>query len=307
MIPTYHNPVLLDACIDALAIQPSGTYVDLTFGGGGHSKALLNQLGPKGRLFAFDQDVDAQENRIDDQRFTLIASNFRHLKAQLRFYGCKKVDGVLADFGVSSHQFDTASRGFSTRFDAPLDMRMNNQSGVTAAEVVNTYSADDLARLLRTYADLKNAFAIAKAIVQGRANTSIDTTFELIEAISSAIYVPKRNQQLAQVFQALRIEVNKELEAIESMLPQLIEVVALHGRIALMSYHSLEDRLVKNFIRSSRLDGEVQKDFFGNPQLYFKKIGKPIEASEEEVSMNSRARSAVLRVAERVEPKTMTS
>ena len=303
----YHNPVLLEACITGLNIEPNGVYVDVTFGGGGHSRAILEKLGESGKLIAFDQDEDALSNVIDDSRFTLVPANFKNLSAHLRFLNIRKIDGLLADFGVSSHQFDQAERGFSTRFDAPLDMRMNQSMEFNARDIIAESSVEELASLFRKYADLPNAYTLAKAIESARAAGSIETTFDLIRSLESAIYTPKRNQQLAQVFQALRIEVNKELEAIESMLPQLIEVVALHGRIALMSYHSLEDRLVKNFIRSSRLDGEVQKDFFGNPQLYFKKIGKPIEASEDEVSMNSRARSVVLRVADRVEPKTMTS
>lgn len=300
MTQTYHSPVLLSECVEVLSIRPDGTYVDLTFGGGGHSRAILEKLGASGRLFAFDQDSDAQQNAIDDPRFTLIASNFKHLKAQLRFFGCTSVNGVLADFGVSSHQFDTAKRGFSTRFDAPLDMRMSAQMKTTAADVVNTYSVDALAQLFRKYADLKNAFSIAKAIEKRRQLGPIVTTFKLLEAVESVLYVPKRNQQNAQVFQAIRIEVNQELEAIEQMLVQLIDVVEEGGRIALMSYHSLEDRLVKNFIRASRVDGQIEKDFYGNPKLFFKKLGQPIEASEEELRLNPRSRSAVLRVAERV-------
>lgn len=300
MTQTYHSPVLLKECIDALAIQADGVYVDLTFGGGGHSAAILERLGDSGRLFAFDQDADAQRNKIDDKRFTLIASNFKHLKAQLRFHGCVKVNGVLGDFGVSSYQFDTATRGFSTRFDGPLDMRMSAQMKQSASDIVNNYSVEELAQLFRKYADLKNAYTIAQAIDAGRNQSPITTTFQLMQVIAPVLYVPKRNQQNAQVFQALRIEVNQELEAIEQMLEQLTEVVELGGRIALMSYHSLEDRLVKNFIRASRADGIVEKDFYGNPKLSFKKVGQPMVASEEEVHLNPRSRSAVLRVAERV-------
>ena len=300
MTQTYHSPVLLNECVEALSIRANGTYVDLTFGGGGHSRAILAKLGVSGRLFAFDQDADAQLNLIDDSRFTLIASNFKHLKAQLRFHGCTVVSGVLADFGVSSHQFDTADRGFSTRFDALLDMRMSAQMPTTAANIVNAYSVDALAELFRKYADLKNAFSIAKAIEVRRSAGPITTTFELLEAIEAVLYVPKRNQQNAQVFQALRIEVNNEVEAIEYMLPQLIDLVEEGGRIALMSYHSLEDRLVKNFIRASRIDGVIEKDFYGNPRLFFKKVGRPMEASDNELALNPRSRSAVLRVAERI-------
>ena len=296
---SYHVPVLLKESLEGLAIDPAGTYVDLTFGGGGHSRAILACLGSTGRLFAFDQDPEAQQNAIDDKRFTLIPQNFRHIKRFLRFYGVKQVDGVLADFGVSSYQFDTAERGFSTRFEAALDMRMNPSSPLSAYEVVNTYDEEALSTLFFRYGELSQSRQIARTIVQQRSEQPIATTRELKQAVQRFLPKGKENKVLAQLYQAIRIEVNHELAALEEMLLQLPEVVRPKGRIALISYHSLEDRLVKRFIRDGQFSGEPQKDFYGNLLTPFQKIGKAITPTEEELARNNRARSAVLRVAER--------
>ena len=296
---SYHVPVLLKESLEGLAIDPAGTYVDLTFGGGGHSRAILACLGSTGRLFAFDQDPEAQQNAIDDERFTLIPQNFRHIKRFLRFYGVKQVDGVLADFGVSSYQFDTAERGFSTRFEAALDMRMNPSSPLSAYEVVNTYDEEALSTLFFRYGELSQSRQIARTIVQQRSEQPIATTGELKQAVQRFLPKGKENKVLAQLYQAIRIEVNHELAALEEMLLQLPEVVRPKGRIALISYHSLEDRLVKRFIRDGQFSGEPQKDFYGNLLTPFQKVGKAIVATQEEIAQNNRARSAVLRVAER--------
>ena len=299
----YHNPVLLEASIQGLNIKPNGIYVDVTFGGGGHSRSILDQLGESGRLIAFDQDQDALDNDIDDSRFTLVSANFRNLTAHLRLLNIRKIDGLLADFGVSSHQFDQADRGFSTRYDAPLDMRMNQSMERNAKDIVAEFSVEDLASLFRKYADLPNAYSLAKTIGIARSTNSIETTFELTKSLESAIYAPKRNQQLAQVFQAIRIEVNKELEVIESLLMQLGGVMDPGARAVFISYHSLEDRLVKNFIRSSRFAGETEKDHFGNPNVDFKKVGGVQTPTDYELMQNTRSRSAKLRVAQRIENK----
>ena len=296
---SYHVPVLLKESLEGLAIDPVGTYVDLTFGGGGHSRAILACLGSTGRLFAFDQDPEAQQNAIDDERFTLIPQNFRHIKRFLRFYGVKQVDGVLADFGVSSYQFDTAERGFSTRFEAALDMRMNPSSPLSAYEVVNTYDEEALSTLFFRYGELSQSRQIARTIVQQRSEQPIATTGELKQAVQRFLPKSKENKVLAQLYQAIRIEVNHELAALEEMLLQLPEVVRPKGRIALISYHSLEDRLVKRFIRDGQFSGEPQKDFYGNLLTPFQKVGKAITPTQEELARNNRARSAVLRVAER--------
>ena len=296
---SYHVPVLLKESLEGLAIDPAGTYVDLTFGGGGHSRAILACLGSTGRLFAFDQDPEAQQNAIDDERFTLIPQNFRHIKRFLRFYGVKQVDGVLADFGVSSYQFDTAERGFSTRFEAALDMRMNPSSPLSAYEVVNTYDEEALSTLFFRYGELSQSRQIARTIVQQRSEQPIATTGELKQAVQRFLPKGKENKVLAQLYQAIRIEVNHELAALEEMLLQLPEVVRPKGRIALISYHSLEDRLVKRFIRDGQFSGEPQKDFYGNLLTPFQKVGKAITTTQEELARNNRARSAVLRVAER--------
>lgn len=300
MTSSYHNPVLLKESVDGLSIKPNGVYVDVTFGGGGHSKEILARLGEKGKLVAFDQDEDALSNAIDDERFTLINENFRFISRYLKFYGIKKVDGVLGDFGVSSHQFDVAERGFSIRFDAPLDMRMNTKSSISAYEVVNEYDEEDLKYILREYGELKNARAMAGAIVKARSEKKIDTTESLKKAISGLLPKFKENKVLAQVYQAIRIEVNQEIEVLKEFLIQLPEVVSEDGRISLISYHSLEDRLVKRFIRDGKFEGEAEKDFYGNINVPFKKVGGLMVPGREEITLNNRARSAKLRIAERI-------
>lgn len=297
---SYHIPVLLQESIEGLAIVPDGVYVDATFGGGGHSRALLAHLGPQGRLLAFDQDPAAAQNRIDDERFTLIPENFRYLKRFLRFHGVRQVDGVLADFGVSSHQFDTPERGFSTRFEAALDMRMNPSATRSAFQVVNEYSQQELAHLLLRYGELSQARSMAQAIVSQRSTAPIETTEQLKKVVLPFLPKGKENKVLAQLYQAIRIEVNQEIDALEEFLLQLTEIVKPGGRIALISYHSLEDRAVKRFIRDGQFSGEAQKDFYGNLLTPFRKVGKAIRASQAEVQSNNRARSASLRVAERV-------
>ena len=296
---SYHVPVLLKESLEGLAINPAGTYVDTTFGGGGHSRAILAALGGRGRLLAFDQDPQAQQNAIDDERFTLIPQNFRHIKRFLRFYGVKQVDGVLADFGVSSYQFDTAERGFSTRLEGALDMRMNPEAPLSAYEVVNTYEEEALSTLFFRYGELSQSRQIARTIVQQRSTKPIATTGELKQVVQRFLPKGKENKVLAQLYQAIRIEVNGELAALEELLLQLPEIVRPGGRIALISYHSLEDRLVKRFIRDGQFSGEPQKDFYGNLLTPFQKVGKAIVATQEEIAQNNRARSAVLRVAER--------
>jgi len=296
---SYHVPVLLKESLEGLAINPAGTYVDTTFGGGGHSRAILAALGSRGRLLAFDQDPQAQQNAIDDERFTLIPQNFRHIKRFLRFYGVKQVDGVLADFGVSSYQFDTAERGFSTRLEGALDMRMNPEAPLSAYEGVNTYEEEALSTLFFRYGELSQSRQIARTIVQQRSTRPIATTGELKQVVQRFLPKGKENKVLAQLYQAIRIEVNGELAALEELLLQLPEIVRPGGRIALISYHSLEDRLVKRFIRDGQFSGEPQKDFYGNLLTPFQKVGKAIVATQEEIAQNNRARSAVLRVAER--------
>ena len=294
----YHNPVMLSECIEGLAIKPDGVYVDVTFGGGGHSREILKHLSAKGRLLAFDQDADAKANIPNDDRLTFIDQNFRFLKNNCRLHAAIPVDGVLADLGVSSHQFDRPERGFSTRFDADLDMRMDQSSSLTAKEVVNSYSEEDLHRIFGIYGEIQNAKSLAKTIVTARLNQSIETISGLKEVIKKLIPKGKENKYLAQVFQALRIEVNQELEALQDFLMQAADVLAVGGRLVVMSYHSLEDRLVKNFIAKGKFRGEVDKDFFGNPLKPFEAVSrKAITASEEEIKQNSRARSAKLRIA----------
>jgi 16S rRNA (cytosine1402-N4)-methyltransferase len=295
----YHNPVLLKECIDGLNINPEGIYVDVTFGGGGHSREILKHL-TTGKLFAFDQDDDAVKNKIDDPRFVLIKQNFRYLKNFLKLYNALPIDGLLADLGVSSHQFDEAERGFSIRFDAKLDMRMDQNGKVTAADVLNTYSEEDLKRIFRIYGEVDNAGYLASIIFHSRKTKAIETVNDLKVTITKCVKRGKENQYYAQVFQALRIEVNKELEVLEELLTQSLEVLKPNGRLVVMSYHSLEDRLVKNFMRSGKFEGEVEKDFFGNQLTPFKQITrKPIVPTEEELGLNTRSRSAKLRVAEK--------
>ncbi len=294
----YHVPVMLRECMDALDIKPDGVYVDVTFGGGGHSKEILKHLRDKGRLLAFDQDEDAQRNIPNDDRLTFIDQNFRFLKNYCRLYGAIPVDGVLADLGVSSHQFDQPERGFSIRFDAELDMRMDQGGELTAKEVVNSYSEEDLHRIFGMYGEIQNAKSLAKAIVTARLNRSISTIAELKDVIKKLIPKGKENKYLAQVFQALRIEVNQELEALQEFLTQAVDILKPGGRLVVMSYHSLEDRLVKNFIAKGKFKGEVEKDFFGNEIKPMESVTrKAIVATDEEVATNNRARSAKLRVA----------
>lgn len=300
MSTSYHIPVMLNECIDGLNIQPNGIYVDVTFGGGGHSKKILEQLDRNGKLFAFDVDDDAKRNTIDDKRFTLIQANYRHLKKFLKLYGIKKVNGILADFGISSYQIDEPSRGFATRFDAPLDMRMNNKEGISAKDVVNTYSAEQLQHILGFYGEVINAKTLANTIVEQRAIHPIETTKDLVDVckmVSKGIEV----KYLSQVFQAIRIEVNDELNAIKDFLKQSEEVLEKDGRLVIMSYHSLEDRLTKNFMKNGVFEGEPEKDVFGNFEHHLKVVTKkPIVASSEELKINSRARSAKLRIAEKM-------
>ncbi len=297
----YHVPVMLRECIKGLAINPEGVYVDVTFGGGGHSNEILKNLSEKGRLLAFDQDADAQQNIPNDDRLTFIDQNFRYLKNNCRLHDAPLVDGILADLGVSSHQFDQPERGFSIRFDAELDMRMDQSSDLTAKKVVNTYSEEELHKIFGIYGEIYNAKTLAKTVISARLNKEINTISEFKEAIKSAVPKQKENKYLAQVFQALRIEVNREMEALEEFLLQTVEVLKSGGRLVVMSYHSLEDRLVKNFIRSGKLQGEVEKDFYGNQVRPFKAVTrKAIPASETEVKENGRARSAKLRIAEKL-------
>lgn len=296
----YHMPVMLNECIEGLNILPDGTYVDVTFGGGGHSRAIMECLGPNGRLFAFDQDSDALANALVDNRFKLIHENFRYLKSFLRLNGVRGVDGILADLGVSSHQFDVADRGFSTRFDGELDLRMDRRQEMTAKDIVNSADERELTRLLRLYGELPNAFQMAKAICRARQDKPIETTFGLREAVSRQLPRGSENKYLAMLFQALRIEVNGELEALQAMLQQAAEILNPGGRLVVMSYHSLEDRLVKNFFKTGNFEGKLEKDFYGNPLVPLKLVvRKAITASEEELQRNNRSRSAKLRVAEK--------
>ncbi|WP_136466234.1 16S rRNA (cytosine(1402)-N(4))-methyltransferase RsmH [Flagellimonas onchidii] len=304
MTSDYHNPVLLQESVDGLDIREDGVYVDVTFGGGGHSKEILKRLGSEGRLIAFDQDEDALANAIQDERFQLINQNFQFLKQYLKFYGIREVDGILADFGVSSHQFDEAGRGFSIRFNADLDMRMNRNSELSAYEVVNSYGEKELASVLFQYGELRNANAIARTIVESRKGNSIKTTDELKEVLRRFLPKMKENKILAQIYQAIRIEVNQEIEVLKAFLLQAPEVLKKGGRLSLISYHSLEDRLVKRFIRAGRFEGEAEKDFYGNIDVPLKKVGGLIVPSAEEVARNNRARSAKLRIAERINNRT---
>ena len=295
----YHSPVLLNECIEGLNIKPTGIYVDVTFGGGGHSKEIMKHL-DGGKLFAFDQDTDAYENNLRQDGFKLIDANFRYLRNFLRMEGVKKVDGILADLGVSSHQFDVAERGFSTRFEGELDMRMNPKSDLTAKEIVNDYSEETLANVLYKYGELKNSRRIANAIVSARQVEKINTTSELIVVVAKIVPEKYRNQFLARIFQAIRIEVNDEIVALEEMLLSAVDMLNPGGRLVVLSYHSLEDRLVKNLMKKGNLEGNTEKDFFGNPIKDLKEINrKVIVATADEIKQNSRARSAKLRIAEK--------
>ena len=300
-IDTYHVPVMLNECIDHLNIKPDGVYVDLTMGGGGHTRAILEKLGPKGHLYSFDQDPDAQANAPKDERHTFVASNFRFMRGALRLRGVEGVDGILADLGVSSHHFDAKHRGFSFRGDAPLDMRMNTRGGRTAADIVNSYDKDALARIFSEYGELETTWKIANCIERARNAAPITTTAELVEAVKACTPPKDEAKFLTKLFQALRLELNGEMEALKMSLEQSLKVLNPEGRLVIMSYHSLEDRIVKNFMRSGNTEGRVEKDFFGRSTTPLKVITrKAIVPSDEEVNLNPRSRSAKLRVAEKM-------
>ena len=296
----YHNPVLLKESVDGLNIKPDGVYVDVTFGGGGHSKEILRRLGPNGKLFAFDQDEDALANALPDERFVLINENFRFIKRFLRFYGVKSVDGILADLGVSSHQFDVAERGFSTRFDAELDMRMSQKNDLNAYKVVNEYDEANLRRVFLDYGELKNAPAIARVILEAREVEPVKNTEQLKMVLARFLPAHKSHKILAQMYQAIRIEVNQEMDVLKEFLEQSLEILNPNGRLSVISYHSLEDRLVKRFMKNGMFEGEPERDFFGNFSVPFKIIGKLIIPDKEEIKINNRARSAKLRIAEKI-------
>lgn len=295
----YHNPVLLKETVNGLNIKPDGVYVDVTFGGGGHSKEIMRHLGPNGKLFAFDQDTDALANAINDDRFVLINENFRFIRRFLRVYGIKQVDGILGDFGVSSHQFDVAERGFSTRFDAELDMRMNQKSSLSAYEVINEYDEAALSNVFFAYGELTNARSLAAAIVSARKEEPIKSTDQLKKILTRFLPGHKSNKILAQIYQAIRIEVNQEMDVLREFLQQSLELLKPGGRLSVISYHSLEDRLVKRFIKNGMFEGEPERDVFGRFEVPFATIGKLIIPSDEEIKQNNRARSAKLRIAEK--------
>ena len=303
--PGYHVPVLLKESVDGLQINPEGIYVDVTFGGGGHSREILSRLGPKGHLYSFDQDADAEQNiPADEQKFTFVRSNFRYLRNWMRYYGVEGIDGLLADLGVSSHHFDDESRGFSFRFDAPLDMRMNERDGLTAADVCNRYSEEELARLFWLYGELKNGRRLANTIVRGRADHPIATVNDLIPLVRPLIGANREKKDMAKVFQALRIEVNHEMEALHEMLDAAISCLKPSGRLVVLTYHSLEDRMVKNYMRSGNAEGKVEEDFFGNRLSPLRPVNnKVIVPDADEQERNPRSRSAKLRIAEKVEMK----
>lgn len=296
----YHKPVMLEEAIQGLEINPDGIYVDVTFGGGGHSRAILKKLSKEGRLLAFDQDEAAQQNIISDERFQLINGNFSHLKRHLKFYGISIVDGILADFGVSSHQFDSGSRGFSTRLEGPLDMRMNAQNELSAYEVVNEYSSEELQRIFKSYGELRIAKKLADLIVAQRKQAPLETTQALVDLLAPTLPKHVFNKIMAQVFQAIRIEVNAELDVIKSFLEQSVGLLTKGGRMVCISYHSLEDRLVKLFIREGKFEGKAESDLYGNRYLPLKKVGNLQIPSDEEIKENGRARSGKLRIAEKV-------
>lgn len=298
---TYHIPALLQGSVDGLNVKSDGVYVDVTFGGGGHSREILRRLGPEGRLFGFDQDADAEENIISDDRFTFVRSNFRYIKNWMRYYGVDQVDGVLADLGVSSHHFDDETRGFSFRFDAQLDMRMNKRAGMTAADVLNNYTEEQLADVLYLYGELKQARRMAAAIVKARQQQPLRTTQDLMGAVEKWVAKEREKKELAQVFQALRIEVNREMEVLKEMLSGAQELLARGGRLSVITYHSLEDRMVKNMMRAGNVEGKVEQDFFGKVKAPLRVVNsKVITPSDEEVENNPRSRSAKLRIAEKV-------
>lgn len=298
----YHTPALLDEAINALAILPDGIYADATFGGGGHSRAIVDRLGPDGHLYGFDQDIDAYSNTIDDPRFTFVRSNFRYMPNFMEFYGVDRLDGILADLGVSFHHFDEASRGFTFRDDsAPLDMRMNRDAATTAAEILNNDSQDELATMFRLGSDLKNCGRLAAAIVKARQNAPLMTSADLRAAIGNAINPKNEKKDLAQIYQALRIRVNHEIDALRDFLNNSLRLLAPGGRLAVITYHSLEDRLVKNFMKAGNLEGDVEQDFFGNVKSPWRLVTRqPITPSAEEIERNPRSRSAKLRIAEKI-------
>lgn len=299
--PVYHIPALLNECLNGLNIKPDGTYVDVTFGGGGHSRAIIDCLSPLGHLYGMDQDIDAWRNRIEDTRFTFVLSNFAYLKNFLRYYGVASVDGILADLGVSFHHFDDQERGFSFRFDGQLDMRMNQSGTLDARQVVATYSEERLADVFYLYGELKQSRQLARAIVRARAQRSIDTTLQLIEVIRPLVRPNQEKKELAQLFQALRIEVNHEIDVLKRLLHQSLEVLKPGGRLVIITYHSLEDRLVKNFMRTGNVEGRVIKDFYGRIEAPLALVNnKVIVPSDDEVAQNPRSRSAKLRIAEKV-------
>lgn len=298
---SYHNPVMLNESVDGLKIKKDGIYVDVTYGGGGHSKEILKRLGEKGRLIAFDQDADVEGNVVKDERLVMVPQNYKYLKNYLKMYGITQIDGLLADLGVSSHQFDVGERGFSIRFDGPLDMRMSKSNLVTAAKIVNEYSEENLVRLFREYGEINNAKKLVFEIVSKRMGSKFKTTTDLIEVAEKLVPGKMKNKYLAQVFQALRIEVNSELDVLKELLVQSKEVLKPSGRLVVITYHSLEDRLVKNFLKKGSFSGELEKDFFGNQLVDFKLVTrKPITPSNEELKLNNRARSAKLRIAEKL-------
>ena len=297
----YHVPVLLMESIDGLAIQPGGIYADMTYGGGGHSREILRRLGREGHVFGFDQDADAEKNIVGDDRFTFVRSNFRYVKQWMRYFGVEKLDGILADLGVSSHHFDDETRGFSFRFDAPLDMRMNRRAGLTATDVVNGYSEEQLADLLYIYGELKQARRLAALIVKARTQRRIETTGELLQTVGSLLRPEREKKETAQLFQALRIEVNHELEALKEMLAGATEVLRKGGRLSVITYHSLEDRIVKNVMKAGNAEGRVEQDFFGRTASPFRLVNnKVIVPTDDELQRNPRSRSAKLRIAERI-------
>ena len=299
----YHIPALLEPTLKGLDIQANGTYVDVTFGGGGHSRAIMSMLGPEGRLYSFDQDIDARRNAIDDERFTFVYSNFRFIKNFMRYYGVDSVDGILGDLGVSFHHFDDPERGFSFRWDGPLDMRMNRRATRSAAWYIENYSEAELTKIFSLYGELKNARKIASAIVKARQSEPVATVEQLLAIVNPYIDRRKEKKELAQVFQALRIEVNGEIDALSDFLRQSLDILRPGGRLAIITYHSLEDRLVKNFMRTGNLDGEVRQDFFGRNLSPFRLLtSKPIVPTEEDVERNPRSRSAKLRIAEKLPP-----
>lgn len=301
MSESYHIPVLLEKSVEGLNINPSGIYVDVTFGGGGHSKYILSKLNSEGRLFSFDQDQDVLNNVPEDDRFKLIMQNFRYIKNSLLLYGIKKVDGILADLGVSSHQFDTAERGFSFRFDADLDMRMNKSLEITAKDILNNYSKEELIYILSSYGEVYNTKTLVNKLISTREETPFTTTTELIKVLEKFTNQKSANKYYAQVFQALRIEVNQEMKVLQEFLESTDKLLKPNGRLSVITYHSLEDRMVKRYIQSGNIKGEIEKDFFGNPLVPFKKVNrKPILATDSEIVENSRARSAKLRIAEKL-------